>query len=220
MAKILIIEDDEFMADMLGDCLSSMHHIVEKARDGALGLERLRCFNYELVVLDWQLPHLSGIEICKRLKVELPHIPVMMLTSMDRLQDKETGFDAGADDYVAKPINIKDFSARVRALLRRSIITREPELRLRDLRLDIQSAQLAKGEKSVNLPPKEAELLQLLMKQPGEYFTTEALIENLWGADGTRASLANCLKRLRGKLSQLGESELIETSPRLGYRLR
>lgn len=125
MAKILIVEDDEFMADMLGDCLSAMDHIVEKEKDGASGLERLRRSKYELVVLDWQLPRLSGIEICRQLKFELPHIPVMILTSMDRRQDKEAGFDAGADDYLAKPIKLQDFFARVRALLRRSTIVQD-----------------------------------------------------------------------------------------------
>lgn len=220
MAKILIIEDDEMMADMLADCLRSMQHMVETARDGASGLERLRNFKYELVVLDWQLPEMSGLEICKQFKSEVPNVPVIMLTSRSAITDKEAGFEAGVDDYVTKPINPLDFSARVRALLRRSTISQEPQLGIGDLRLDVKSGQLKKGARSIQLPPREAELMQLLMKQPGEYFSTEALLKRLWGTDGTRASLANCMKRLRDKLSELDEEGLVETTSGLGYRIR
>ncbi|HEY9759557.1 MAG TPA: response regulator transcription factor [Oculatellaceae cyanobacterium] len=220
MAKILIVEDDEAMASMLLELLETQHHSVEHVNNGANAAERIDTYKYDLLICDWQLPALSGIDVVKRMKKVASNCPVLMLTSRESDSDKETGLDAGADDYLAKPINSQIFLARVRALLRRSSATHQGKLTYKDIVLDPDSGRCQRGARIFSLPPKETELLGLLMKQSTDYLSTESLVRRLWGEKGSRASLANCLKRLRSKLNENNEADIIETMPGSGYKLK
>lgn len=221
MAKLLIIEDDEVLSEMLADCLLSQRHIVEVEHDGQAGLERLKSYKYDLLIVDVELPGLNGIEICRDFKLSGAGVPVLMLTARASIDDKEKGFDAGADDYLSKPVRVQEFLARVRALLRRSGINDDnTEFQIRGIRFQARSGILLRDNMEVQLPPKEAQLLELLLKQKDQYLDSKSIIFRMWGDEGTRASLSNCLKRLRKKLCELGEPDLIETVSGLGYRLK
>jgi DNA-binding response OmpR family regulator len=220
MAKILIVDDDEALSSMLASLLSAQKHVIEQVYDGETALERVFSYKYDLLIVDWRLPKTSGIEVCKHVKSKHPTLPVLMLTSNMRIEDKEQGLSAGADDYVTKPIETKEFTARVRALLRRTQAEQESKMLYKDIELDPASGRCKRKDRQISLAKKEAELLEALMLQPDSHLTTEALIIKLWGDDGSRAGLANCLKRLRIKLTEAGETDLIETLPGIGYRLK
>lgn len=220
MAKILIVEDDQAMAEMLAALLAAQKHVIEVVGDGRACLERIFAYRYDLVLVDWRLPEISGIEVCKEIKSKFPTLPILMLTSNARIEDKELGLAAGADDYLTKPIDVREFAARVRAILRRSAADQENNLTYKDVVLDPVSGRCVRKNRQVALSRKEAELLEALMEQGQDHLTTETLISKLWGVDGSRAGLANCLKRLRIKLAELGEPDLIETLPESGYRLK
>lgn len=220
MAKILIVDDDRALADMLKDFLTLQNHAVEAAYDGNTALEFLRCYKYDLIVLDWSMPGQNGIDVLKQFKVKATGAPVLFLTARTQLQDKVEGLEAGADDYLTKPINLQEFAARVRALLRRATVRPQKSLRHGDIILEPSSGQATRGQRKMALARKECDLLALLMQQPGQYLSTEALLDRLWEGRGSRASLANCLKRLRQQLNKDGEPDVIETSPGFGYRLK
>ena len=223
MAEILIVDDDLLLAQMLRDVLARHNHVVEQAHDGTSAMELLEFSQYDLLVLDWQLPKMSGVDICAQLKKKASSeraVPlVLMMTAKGRLDDKVQGLNAGADDYMTKPVDFDEFTARITALLRRAGAESTIVLKYKDVVLEPESGTVKRGERKVKLGPKELELLELLMRQPGEYLSTEAILSRLWNAQGSRAGLANCLKRLRRQLQQGGEPDLIETSPGQGYRL-
>jgi DNA-binding response OmpR family regulator len=220
MAKILIVEDDEGMSDILRQCLSRLNHTVEQVYDGNTASDYLRTYKYDLMVVDWNLPGLSGPELCKLCKRDHANTSVIMLTAKSAIRDKLDGYNAGADEYMTKPFEVEEFTARVRALLRRSGAVGMRKLSYKELTLEPESGKATRGERQFSLPPKELELLEVLIQSPGKYFSTEGLVERLWGPEGSRASLANCLKRLRASLNQSGEEDLIETVSGLGYRLK
>jgi DNA-binding response OmpR family regulator len=220
MAKILIVEDDLLLADILEKLLLQKRHIVEKAPDGLLALDFIAHHKYDLVILDWNLPKLSGVEIAKELKARDPSAMILMLTSKTQTQDKVEGFQSGADDYMTKPVAIDEFGARVLALLRRAGFKESRQLRYKNLVLELESGVLQNGDKQVSLPPKEFELMELLMRNTDNYLSTESVLERLWGGGSSRAALANCLKRLRSMLSLLGHGDSIETVASMGYRLK
>jgi DNA-binding response OmpR family regulator len=220
MAKILLVEDDEALRSMLADWLSMQLHVVEQVGDGIAAMEFLRSYKYDVIILDWQLPGLSGIDVCKQFRSMSGLTPVIMFTSQSDVSDKEEGLDAGADDYCTKPIDFVELAARMRALLRRTAIGPLQQVVGAGLILEPAMGRVVVGTQSVSLPPMEMELLELLVKNRGAYLTTDAIVARLWGDSGSRASLANCLKRLRQKLAVAGQSNLIETSSGLGYRIR
>ncbi len=220
MAKILIVEDDDHLSDILRQWLLSLNHVVEQIFDGATASDYLRAYQYDLVILDWNLPGVSGPELCRQIKRQASETAVIMLTAKTSTQDKVQGFDAGADEYMTKPVQFEEFSARIRAHVRRSGTASTKRMSHRDLTLEPEAGKATRGARQFSLPPKELELLELLMQNPNQFFTTEALIDRFWGPQGSRASLANCMKRLRAQLTQPGEEDLIETVQGLGYRLK
>ena len=220
MAKILIVEDDLLFSSTLKDFLASQNHVVEAVHDGTLGLQYLQTYKYDLVILDWNLPGQSGPEILSHFKSQKDRSPVLILTARAQLEDKLRSFEVGADDYMTKPVTLQELAARVRALLRRSSTSPEKTLQYKDIAFQPASGRAMRGQRVIELTRKEAELLTALMQQPGEYLTSEALLERLWDGAGSRAGLANCLKRLRQQLNQDGEPDLIETVQGCGYRLK
>lgn len=221
--KILVVEDDELMAQALTTTLSHHLYVVETASDGETALELIEAFDYDCVVLDVVLPKLDGIQVCQRARSQGHQVPILLLTGRDSSHDKAVGLDAGADDYMVKPFDEEELVARIRALLRRSGNTAQPLLEWGDLQLDPSTCEVVYGEKLLNLTPKEYALLELFLRNPRRVFSCGAILEHLWiyeEAPGEEAVRTH-IKGLRQKLKAAGAtSDFIETVYGIGYRLR
>lgn len=222
MSKILLVEDELDLADQIKDWLAREHYLVETIANGELAYHQLRVSKFDVIILDWQLPGLSGIEICKKYRNGGGKSPVLMLTARSAVDDREAGLDAGADDYLCKPFHMKELSARVRALLRRaSGATGENVLHLRDIALDPSARRVSKGGHDVKLEPKEFDLLEFLIRNKNVVFSADALLDRVWESDTgiSPDSIRTYIKALRKKLDNAGESSIITTVHGLGYRL-
>lgn len=220
MAKILIVEDDPLLAEILKATLAAKRHVVEHVNDGAAAMECIAHYKYDLLMLDWNLPGFTGPQIATQAKERSPATMILMLTSKSHVNDKVEGFTAGADDYLTKPVDLEELGSRVLALLRRSGLSESKQLTYKKLVLDVEASVLRNDKDQSTLAPKELELMEMLMRNTDSYLSTETLLARLWGGGGTRAALANCLKRLRGVLATLGCGECIETVASMGYRLK
>ncbi|NJN87085.1 MAG: response regulator [Leptolyngbyaceae cyanobacterium SL_7_1] len=221
--KLLVIEDDQNTSELLSAKLSAHRYAVDAIADGSDGLELASQWNYDLIVLDVLLPTLNGVEVCRRLRARNCQTPILMLTTKDANEDIVAGLDAGADDYVAKSCDDSQLLARVRALLRRGVnTTSSPVLTWGLLSLDPASAQVAYGQKSIALRPKEYMLLELFLRNPRHIFSRSAIIDHLWSMEETpvEGSVTNLIKDLRQRLKAAGmDAAFIETVYGLGYRL-
>ncbi len=220
MAKILLIEDELSYADVLEGWLTDEHHLVEVVNEGKEGLFRLSSYEFDLVILDWQLPDLSGVEILKQLRSSGKNTPVLMLTGKSGIEDKTEGFGAGADDYLTKPANLKELSLRVTALLRRASGQTSNLIKISDIVLDPESFSVTKGGREVRLQRKEFALLEFLMRNPNKVFSAEALLERVWSTDSeaTEDAIRTCMMRLRKKLDT--DSTILQTLHGIGYKLK
>lgn len=221
MAKILLVEDDKDLTVIIEDSLTLQKHLVEVVHTGAEGRERLLFFEFDLVILDWQLPGLSGVEICKEYRSRGGTTPIIMLTGKGAIQEKEFGLDAGADDYVTKPFEMRELHARVRALLRRPTGYTDNVLKAGDLMLEPGIFRVTRGETEIRLLPKEFALLEFFMRHKGQSFTAEAVLNRVWPSDSesTPESFRTCLKRLRQKIDVAGQPSVVEHVHGLGYRI-
>ena len=219
--RILIIEDDQAILKMLQRGLAYEGYTVDTATDGRMGLIAVRDHTPDLVVLDWMLPGMDGLEVCHRLR-QGGSIPILMLTAKDTVQDRIQGLDAGADDYMVKPFNLDELLARVRALLRRTQPERSPVLKFADLSLDTGSRQATRGNRTVALTAKEYELLELFLRHPKQVLTREVIFDRVWGYDfgGESNVLEVYIRYLRQKLEAENEARLLHTVRGVGYVLR
>lgn len=221
MPKILIVEDDKDAAKMVLDWLSSQHYTVDVLHDGLEGLNRLLEIPYDAVVLDWNLPSLSGPEICRRYRLKDGTAPVLILTGRNAISEKEQGFNAGADDYLTKPFHVKELAARLGALLRRPANLQNQILTARDIVLDSKMHEVKKNGQKVELLRVDFALLEFFLRHPNEVFTAEALTQRVWhtdkevGSDAVRSSV----RRLRQALDSNPEDSIIQNIHRVGYRL-
>lgn len=223
MAKILIIEDDRELAQGLRNWLSLERHTIELAYSGKDGLHTMTSAVFDLIILDRNLPEMSGIEICKAYRNERGQTPILMLTGMSAISDKTIGLDSGADDYLTKPFEPEELSARVRALLRREQHQPGQKLTLVDLSIDLESHAAFIGSKPIKLLPSEFALLEFLAKQHnGPPFTPQALLLRVWQDDerATISSVRTCVGQVRKKLSEAGSALTIEVIRGVGYRLQ
>ena len=219
--RILIIEDDPAILKLLRRGLSYEGYLVDTATDGHSGLLTARDNHPDLVVLDWMLPGMDGLEVCHRLRTG-GDVPILMLTAKDTIQDRVQGLDAGADDYLVKPFNLDELLARIRALLRRTQVKRIPILEFLDLKLDTGSRQASREERVISLTAKEYELLDLFMRHPRQVLTREVIFDRVWGYDfgGESNVLEVYIRYLRQKLESGGEARLIQTVRGVGYVMR
>ncbi len=219
--SILIVEDEERIAQFLRRALRLEGYEVTVAGDGPAGLAAARQSPPDLVILDWMLPGMDGLEVCRRLR-EQGDGPVLMLTARDTIADRVHGLDAGADDYLVKPFEMEELLARVRALLRRSRPEGGEALRFQDLRLDRGTRQAFRGERLVELTGKEYELLELFLLHPRQVLTREVIYDRVWGYDfGGESNIIEVYVRyLRQKLEAQAEPRLIHTVRGVGYVLR
>lgn len=222
--KILVIEDDEGIAGTLYRGLTFEGYKVNVAYDGTTGLASARDDPPDLVVLDWMLPGLDGLEVCKRLRSAGP-TPIMMLTAKDAIADRVQGLDAGADDYLVKPFAFDELLARVRALLRRAKPAAEgigEILKVVDLVMDTGAREVRRGNRKLELTAKEFDLLELFMRHPRQVLTREVIFDRIWGYDfGGESNIIEVYVRyLRQKMEAENEPRLLQTVRGYGYALR
>lgn len=219
MAKIIVVEDDQDVAGQVRLLLSHEHHTVETVHDGHEASAALRTFEYDVIILDWELPGLTGVEICREYRSRGGASPILMLTGKDSVDDKELGLDTGADDYLTKPFQLKELAARVRALLRRPAVVKENVLRAGPIELDPVKYRVSLGGEQLTVVPKEFALLEFLMRHPNQVFTAEALLSRVWPAeaDVSDEALRTTMKRLRKKVDP--ENRVIKTIHGVGYVL-
>lgn len=221
MAKILIVEDEQEVAGKIAECLKDERHTCEHAPDGRVGIELLAIFEYDLVLLDWNMPNLSGVELCKEYRRGGGETPVIMVTGNSKIKDIVTGLDAGADDYIIKPFDKVDLLGRVRAILRRFVSSGSEKLELGGLSLDEKSMSAAFNNKPIKLRPRELCLLQFFMEHAGQHFSARELISRVWTSDGepSMEALRQSVKRLRDAFEAVGASGLVRFDKEKGYTL-
>ena len=219
--RILIIEDEEHLADLLTEVLGREGHVAEAASDGRTALARALSEDFDLLVVDWMLPDLHGVQVVKRLRAADVRVPVLMLTARDQVEDRVEGLDAGADDYLPKPFAFPELLARVRALSRRppEKAGEETVLTAGDVTLDPSRHEVRRAGERVELTAKEFALLATLMQRPGQVFTRSVLLDAVWG--GTTGAYTNVVDLyvhyLRKKLDAGEESSRIRTVHGTGY---
>ncbi len=226
--KILLVEDEPDLGAIIQKNLTHHQYVVDWVLDGVEAWDYLTHPQavYSIAIIDWMLPKLSGIELCQRLRQANYSLPILMLTARDRMEDKITGLDAGADDYLVKPFGMEELLARLRALQRRAPTFKPERLQLGHLRLDYGSnavavTDLEGNEKSVSLTAKEFQLLEYLMQNPDRILTHDQIRNRIWALDSESASniVAAQIRLLRKKLTESGCENLIETVRGFGYRL-
>lgn len=221
--KILLIEDDDRIAQPLAEDLRHQHHVVDLAPDGIAGWELAQSSLYDLILLDLMLPRLDGITLCKRLRADGCKAIILMLTARDSTTDKVVGLDAGADDYLVKPFEVEELSARIRAVSRRSADLRPPILSYENLHLDPSTRLVTYAGNSLSLTPKEYMILEVFLKNPTRIFNRSELLDKIqeFDKESGEETVKTHLTNLRRKLKAAGsKSEIIETVYGIGYRLR
>lgn len=224
MSKILLVEDDAEMATTIISWLESEHYEVVHCAEGNAGFDRIKSSTFDMAILDWELPGLTGVEICKRYRQGHGSMPVLLLTGRDAVSDRVIGLDVGADDYLTKPFSLKELSARVRALLRRPTAMLTNMLEVGSLKLDTVKHRVSKNGTEIQLMPRDFALLEFFMRNPDTVFSTDALLTRVWSDDSEAGpeALRTSIKRLRRKIDDgdLEDSSFIENIPRIGYRLK
>lgn len=228
--RVLLVEDDAAMTEMVWQALVSQHYQVDVAADGRIGWELAEVFAYDLILLDLILPHLDGIRFCQKLRTEESnpqrslnrHTPIMLMTAQSASTDKVAALDAGADDYLVKPFDFNELLARMRALLRRGGHSQAPLLQWGTVQLDPSTCEVTIADQPIHLSPKEYNLLELFLRSPKRIFSHNYLIEHLWALEEvpTENTVRAHIKGLRKKLKEAGVTEIVETIYGLGYRLR
>ncbi|MEA2355087.1 MAG: two-component system, OmpR family, response regulator MprA [Solirubrobacteraceae bacterium] len=222
-SQILVVDDEPAVRQALARALSLERYGVALAADGIEALERLAAERFDVVVLDVSMPLISGIEVCRRLRAAGDRTPVLMLTARDGIDDRVSGLDAGADDYLVKPFALRELMARVRALLRRRGDD-EPGsvLAFEDLSLDLLAHEARRGDMRIELTRTEFSLLEVFLRHPRQVLTRSAIFEHVWGYDFGAASntLGVYIGYLRRKTEADGEPRLLHTVRGVGYVLR
>jgi Response regulators consisting of a CheY-like receiver domain and a winged-helix DNA-binding domain len=221
MAKILLVEDDNNLSILLKMQLEQSRHLVDVVKRGLDALSQLRASSYELVILDWMLPDVPGIDVCREFRNTGGRIPVLMLTAKGTVEDKAAGLNAGADDYLVKPFHPTELDARVNALLRRPAVYTGRKLKIRDIELDTASGTITKAGTEVELTAKEFSLLELLMRYPNQSFSLEAILDRVWDSDSSASidTVRTHMKTLRKKLGDGDGDGIIRTKRGQGYRI-
>ena len=218
--RILLVDDEKELREALSQILSREGYFVETADNGKTGLQLAQTADYDLLILDWMLPEYSGITICQKVRAAGKATPVLILTAKDTVDDRVQGLDAGADDYLVKPFELRELLARVRALLRRSPIIEPPErLKIADLDLDKENQVAYRNGRMIRLSDRELQLLTYLMENAEQLLTHEQIYQHLWQDEASPNSnvLAALIRLLRRKVETKGDRPLIHTVYGKGY---
>jgi DNA-binding response OmpR family regulator len=221
MAKILLVEDEPAAATFVNAWLTAERYVVELATDGSEAIDLMMTYDFDLILLDWDLPLVSGIDVLTQFRKSGKNTPVIMLTAKSHIIEKEIGLDGGADDYLTKPFELAELSARIRALLRRSSGQADNQLALRDLVLIPEQMRVLQSNEYIDLLPKEFSLLEFFMRNPDRVFTAQAIMERVWKfeTEATTDAFRSALKRLRRKIDRPDhKTPLVETVHGSGYR--
>jgi len=220
--RVLVVEDEPKMATLLHRVLERRGLAVDVAADGESAVLEAIAVPYDAILLDRMLPGIDGPEVCRRLRDADVRTPILMLTAMGEVPHRVEGLDAGADDYLAKPFDLEELLARVRALVRRGPVAHDPVLTVGPLRLDPASHRAWRGDQPLPLTAKEFALLHVLMRHPGQVLSKDALLDHVWdAASETRSNVVEAqVSALREKLDRPFDEHLIETVRGVGYRLR
>jgi len=224
--NVLIVDDEASLRKTLRLSLNTSGFAVSEASNGEEALATLQNLRFDLVLLDINMPGIGGIEACRRIRDASPHAGILMITVRDIDEDKVRGLEAGADDYITKPFKLRELTARIRAVLRRTAIqaAQEPELlSIGDLKIDFARRLFWRDDKEIHLSPKEFDLLAFLMKNAGFPLTHAKLLQTIWGPEygGELEYLRSYVRMLRSKIEADPDApEYILTEPWLGYRFR
>ncbi|MDB9312197.1 response regulator transcription factor [Spirulina sp. CS-785/01] len=225
MMHILLVDDEVELTQPLSQVLSKEGYTVDVANNGVRGMKLALQNAYDLLILDWMMPQQSGLEICQELRTQNNFTPVLFLTAKDTLDDRVMGLDAGADDYLMKPFELRELLARVRALLRRgSNVSESPQpasrLQVADLVYDRENQLAYRQNRLIELSEKEAQLLEYFMQNSGQLLTHDQIQQALWGEEEQPSSnvVAALVRLLRRKIETKSEQSLIHTVYGKGYR--
>jgi len=218
--RILVVEDEQKVADFIQAGLEQEGYAVDVLRDGSFAAEQARTIDYDAVVLDLMLPGRSGFQVLRDIRARKPALPVIILTARDGVDDRVVGLDSGADDYMSKPFALAELSARLRVVLRRGA-TRENLLRLADLEVDTITRSVRRAGRRVDLTPKEYALLEYLMRNSGRPITKSLIIEHVWDIhfDSVSNVVEVHVNALRNKIDRGFSPPLIHTVRGVGYML-
>ena len=218
--QILVVEDDVDLLASIRACLERDHHVCDGVGDGGEAVDMLKYTEYDVIILDIQLPTLSGIEILRSYRQAMGTSSVILLTSRSQIDSKLEGLDSGADDYLTKPFDFQELSARVRAQLRRRHQPYETILKAGDLELDTEKFIVRKAGVVLKFKPKEFAVLEFFMRHPDQVFSAEALLLRIWPSDSEASpdGLRVHITKIRSQIDTPGSPSFIETVHRLGYR--
>lgn len=218
--RILLVEDDPEQLEPLHNALTRSGHIVDGVAEGTDARWLIGEKDYDLLILDWMLPGEDGVSICKFYREGGKTSPILMLTAKDTTADKVRGLDAGADDYLVKPVDVEELLARVRALRRRSPLWIGDILEVGDLSLNLDTMRLTRGDRSIKLASRDFQMLEYLMRNPGKVISRDRLEQALWewGEEPESNAVASRVKRLRKRLQELEIETWIETAYGVGYQ--
>ena len=219
MPKILVVEDDIDLNNLIRTVLESKGHDVFAARNGKIALDLLDMTHIDLIISDIMMPQMDGFSLLTDIRQANMEMPVLLITAKGSYDDKNKGFSSGADDYIVKPIDIKELVLRVNALLRRSKITNERQLRIADVTLDADTLRVIKGADAYTLSPKEFYLLFKLLSYPGRVFTRFEIMSEVWGYDSEsdEKTINVHISKLRARFENWTEFEIL-TIRGLGYK--
>jgi two-component system, OmpR family, copper resistance phosphate regulon response regulator CusR len=223
--RILIVEDEPKIADTLRLGLEENGYEVDVAYDGSIGQRKIQSNSYNLIVLDINLPGINGYDLCRMVRRDNPHIPVIMLTALSALSDKIEGYDAGADDYIIKPFEFKELLMKIRVLLRRTMSQQLPVgnvLKAADLTMNLDSKEVKRDDKMINLTAKEFQLLEYLLRNKNRLVSRADIAVNVWDIDfDTNTNVIDVyINYVRNKVDKPFEQKLIQTQVGMGYILK
>jgi DNA-binding response OmpR family regulator len=221
MAKLLIVEDNIDLCLNLKEWLSLENHQVEVVNNGREALELLAYSKYDVIILDISMPEVNGYTVCRRFRADGGQTPIMFLTGKNSIEEKEEGFERGGDDYLTKPFDFRELSARIKALLRRFPSVESGLLGYLDLQLDPKTKQLRRAGELLKLSPKEFQLLEFLFRHPNEIYSATSLLMHVWSSDSTATeqTIRACVKRLREVIDRNDGQSYIVNMRGHGYGL-
>ena len=222
MAKILLVDDDVYLGKLLREWLEHEKHKVDLVLTGTEANEFLEAYKYDVIVLDWGLPDVSGIEVCNNYRKRGGTTPILILTGKGHIAEKEAGLDSGADDYLTKPFEVRELAARLRALLRRPVKMVESVLTFNSLELNARTRQVTKNGVHLKLPPAEFALLEFLMRNTNSVYSSKALLNHVWTAQAEVGpeTVRTSISRLRQHIDEPGKPTMLENVHGVGYKLR